>query len=154
MVDPMRNISCDWDMYETPSNAVLKNRRAFYNLLRRRNEPIKFWWERVQSGFLSCEFPIFTKFLLIDRFFSGLNHCELEIIQSLHLWTLEKVVGVFLNENTDLEHNESNLAEDEYIIPNEIIPLDIVKSEPVREFFEYLYFYVIEFCTNANVFLF
>lgn len=122
---------CDWDSYKTPSNTVLKNRREFYSLQRKRREPTDQWLSRVKSCIRHCEFPTTIEFLLIDRFVCELNGAELKIIQSANTWTLNQLLECFLDKNNDTGNIEANSAVDENVNQNQNIPLDIVKSEPV-----------------------
>lgn len=121
----------DWDLYKSPSNEILRNRRAFYGLQRKKHERMQQWLKRVQSSIRRCEFPKIVEFLLIDRFVCGLNNTELKTIQSVHTWTLKRLVDMFLSQNIEPEPTESNSAHDEFIIPNQISAADLIKSEPV-----------------------
>lgn len=122
---------CDWRVYRTPSNEILRNRRTFYGLQRRIQEPVQQWLKRIQTGIRGCEFPKIIEFLLIDRFVCGLNSTELKSIRRVHTWTLKQLMEMFLTQNIESDPIESNSAHDEYIIPNQILAVDLIKSEPV-----------------------
>lgn len=130
MVDQLDTV-CDWNVYKAPSDAILLNRRAFYGLQRKRREPIEQWWKRVQSCIRCCEFPTVIEFFLIDRFVCGFYNSELKTIRTVHSWTLERIMETFLTQNIEPEPIEQNSADNEYIISNQIMSLDLIKSEPV-----------------------
>lgn len=127
MVDTL----CDWNVYKTPTNEILRNRRTFYGLQRKNHEQVPQWLKRVQTSVRCCEFPTIIEFLLIDRFMCGLNKSELKGIQSVRSWTLKRLLEWFLTQSIETEPIAPNSAHDVYIIPNQISTVDLIKSEPV-----------------------
>lgn len=118
----------DWNVYKTPTNDLMRNRRAFYCLRRIRCEPMEEWFSRIQKCVRCCELPALCHdFLLIDRFVNGLNSTEVEFIQKTDNWTLKKLLAHLTQHTTVSERSEINSAEDEYITSNQIL----IKSEPV-----------------------
>lgn len=122
---------CDWNAYKAPSNQILRNRREFYGLQRKAHEPVEEWLKRIQSTISCCEFPTIVEFFLIDRFVCGLNRNELETIRCIHNWTIERLVEMFSSQNIENDPTEPNAADSEYIVPNQMLAVDFIKSEPV-----------------------
>lgn len=81
------------DLYETPSNEILRHRRGFYDLWKRCDDQTAAWLDRVQSQISLCEFPplISREYLLIDKFLCELDDDERAFIQSVDTWTLIKL---------------------------------------------------------------
>lgn len=121
MVDSIGNLV----LYRTPSKAVIKNRREFYALRKKRGESTEKWLKRVRTHVNCCEFLTFSEYLLIDKFICGLNNEEIESIQNAHTWTLELLNEYFISQPAG---NAVNTAVDDQ---NQIVSLDIVKCESV-----------------------
>lgn len=126
---------CDWNVYKTPSSEVLRNRRAFYGLQRKSEEPVQQWLKRVQSSIWCCEFPTIIEFLLIDRFVCGLNSKELKTLRRTHSWTAKRLVEMFSTQTIPNGSTAPNLTDSEHIVGNEITAVDLIKSEPVCYYF-------------------
>lgn len=129
----LKNRVFNLDLYEIPLNEILQEHREFYGLRREFGESIEHWLKRVQDFLRHCEFPtIIVEFLLIDRFICGLNSSELRTIQSVSKsWTLKQLLEHVLDGNIDTGHMEANSAADYIVNQNQIIPFDLVKTEPV-----------------------
>lgn len=119
----------DWNVYKTPSKQILRNRRAFYGLQRKAQEPVEQWLKRIQSSIRCCEFPSIIEFLLIDRFVCGLNRNELKTIQCVQNWTVNQLIDMFSNQNIKNDSTEPNLT----YSPNQILAVNLIKSERVCE---------------------
>lgn len=102
----MFDITRKQDLYKTPKKEIIKIRKAFYDLKRRKNEPTDKWLKRVQKCIDCCDFPIFMEFLLIDRFVCGLSKAEIEIILKTETWSLEQLLENFLNRNGGEDKDE------------------------------------------------
>lgn len=122
---------CDWSVYKTPSSQTLRNRQAFYGLQRKAHEPIEQWLNRIQSSIRCCEFSTMFEFLLIDRFICGLNRSELKTLRCVRSWTVKRLVEMFSSQNIEDDPTEPNLADSEYIVSNQMLAVDVMKSEPV-----------------------
>lgn len=141
----------DLNAYKMPNKKIREQRKVFYDLHRNDDEPMPLWLNRVEGVSNRCEFPVFAKFMLIDKFVSALNDDEVEmIIQSdvrRRTWSYKQLREYALNhkdgkpENTQqMESDDKNPADNDQTPPNndqpngEVIPVDlnIVKPEPVR----------------------
>lgn len=146
--------------YKIPTKKILDQRKVFHDLHRNDDESIELWLNRVESVTNRCEFPVFAKFMLIDKFACGLDNDEIELmIQSdarRRTWSykqLREYISSYKNDvpkdkrstEWNIETTEDNEENDEIVENNvqsnevtpdgdEIIPVDlkIVKSEPVR----------------------
>lgn len=137
----MVDLVCDWNvLYEAPSNQILRNRRAFYGLKRKAKETVEQWLKRIQSSIRCCEFPTIIEFLLIDRFVCGLNRNELKIMRCVQGWTVKQLIDMFSIQNIVNDTPESNFADSEYIVPNQMLTADLIKSEPVCYYFHLFLF--------------
>lgn len=92
---------CDWNLYKTPSDEILRHRKELYNLWRRIDDQTATWLNRVQRQIDRCDFPplISREFLLIDRFVCDLNANAREFIQSVDTWTLDQLNEYFADQN-------------------------------------------------------
>lgn len=77
-------------LYKTPSNEIVRHRRAFYGLWKRCDDQTGTWLDRVQNQIRLCEFPpiLSPEYLLIDKFVCELGDDERTLIQSIDTWTL------------------------------------------------------------------
>lgn len=125
MIEPLDAL----DLYKIPSDAVLKHRKEFYSLARRKNDQTKIWLNRVQEHIKHCKFPKLVEYLLIDRFVCELNRAEKNSIRAVaETWVLKQLSEYLGNGLTDTEHRDAN--EDECIDTNQDKPsIDIVKFE-------------------------
>lgn len=73
---------CNWDFYKIPTIEILQYRTAFYSLRRRHDQSIEQWLKRVRELIDFCKFPLFYKYLLMDRFICGLNFVELQALEN------------------------------------------------------------------------
>lgn len=133
MLKAMTNLNS----YKIPTQKIRDQRKIFYDLHRNDAEPSDLWLKRVESAINRCEYPVFAKFLLIDKFMCELNADEIElIIQSdvrRRTWSYKQLGECILNCKKVMPHIESNTIPDNAVQPNDAkIPLDIVKTEPVR----------------------
>lgn len=107
---------CNWDFYRIPSQSILQMRKAFYSLHRENDETTDQWLNRVRSSVRNCEFPLFFKYLMMDRFVCGLNTNELKTIQSAGKYsTLDQLVDHFTDRNINSRHIEIDLTIDNNI---------------------------------------
>lgn len=81
---------CGVDLYEIPSDTVLKHRKVFYGLWRRSDDQTTTWLERVRNCIRRCEFPKLIEYLLIDRFVCELNQKEKNSIRAAaEIWSFK-----------------------------------------------------------------
>lgn len=96
---------CNWDFYKIPTIEILQYRTAFYSLRRRHDQSIEQWLKRVRELIDFCKFPLFFKYLLMDRFICGLDIVELNMIQSAGKFsTLEELL-----ENLSQQKKQPNI---------------------------------------------
>lgn len=141
----------DLNAYKMPTQKIREQRKVFYDLHRNDDESMELWLNRVEGASNRCEFPVFAKFMLIDKFVSALDTDEIEmIIQSdvrRRTWSYKQLREYALNHKNEKPKNDARQMEStEKPIDNgetppndeqpndEKIPVDlnIVKSEPVR----------------------
>lgn len=89
------------DLYTTPSDVILKNRKRFYGLRRKSDESPTIWLKRVQNAIKRCNYPSLIEFFLIDKFICGLINTEKEAIQSASTWSLKRIAEFFSESNVD-----------------------------------------------------
>lgn len=125
MADTVFNLQ----LYTIQSNEILRNRRAFYGLLRRSEDKTTAWLKQVKNCIRRCEYPkIIMEFLLFDRFICELNDNELTSMESVNKsWTLQQLLEHFYGTG----HIETVSAVVDIAKQNENTVLDSVKSEPV-----------------------
>lgn len=111
------------DLYKAPKKEILKNRKAFYELKRRKSESIDKWLQRIQKCIDCCDFPDFVEFLVIDRFVCSLNKAEMEIILNTEAWSLKQLLEHFLNRNGDKVKSDK---------PKRNVPASPMHSESVN----------------------
>lgn len=129
MLKAMTNLNA----YKIPSKKIRQNRRMLYDLHRNDDEPIDLWLDRVERGINCCEYPVFAKFLLIDKFMSEISGDEIEMmIQSdarRRTWSYKQLREYILDWNKRIRHIDTNIIPDKN---DEMIPLNLIKTEPVR----------------------
>lgn len=120
----------DSELYKIPSDAVIKHRKEFYALVRKKDEQSKVWLNRVQKQMKCCKFPKLVEYLLIDKFMCELNHDEKNAIRiASGIWSVKQ-----LNEYFDHELRSQKYRAAKEIIhtdqgADECKTLDIVKLE-------------------------
>lgn len=115
--------------YKMPSPEIRYNRKKFYDLHRRFEEPIEKWLKRIETRINHCDFAEFTEYLLIDKFVGDLNDLEFEVMRNTRLtWSFKQLRGYIW----DIMKTDNNTMSEEtdYGI-GEIPVMDIVKSQPV-----------------------
>lgn len=104
----MTETVCNWDFYKIPTIEILQYRTAFYNLRRRNDQSIEQWLKRVRELIGYCKFPLFFKYLLMDRFICGLNIVEIQKIQSVGKFsTLEELLEILSGKNKQPKINSA-----------------------------------------------
>lgn len=132
MVDSAAN----WDFYKIPTIEILQYRSAFYRLRRPCNQPLEQWLTRIKNCLGFCQFPLFYKYLLMDRFICGLTIVELKLIQSAGKYsTLEELLAFITKQTNHPERITPSRTVDvsvNQINQSENAPsLELVKFEPV-----------------------
>lgn len=61
-------------IYKTPSRSAFQCRKFFHSIEKKPNEELDQWLCRIQTAIVGCDFDVFTEFMLIEKFISGL--CE------------------------------------------------------------------------------
>lgn len=123
--------------YKVPSEKVRQNRRAFYELHRKRDEDIKTWFDRIQSVVnICCKFGRCRQFFIIDKFVSELRTDEIERIEHAITdnWSLQQLSKYFVDEHVSMKITSSNVvAENAY--ENQEWTVKTIKCEAVSSFF-------------------
>lgn len=70
MTDFLKTFS---NFYRTPTEAILQHRQTFYLIQKESTEPIAEWFCRIRSAIEHCDFGDIGDFLVIDKFFCGLD---------------------------------------------------------------------------------
>lgn len=125
--------------YKIPSKKIRDQRKIFYDLHRIDDEMSESWLNRVENATNRCEFPVFAKFLLIDKFMCDLTDGEIELILQSDVrrrtWSYKQLRECISNHKNDAPHIETTTDApiDDAVPPNdELIPVNKIKSEPVR----------------------
>lgn len=137
MLKAMTNLN----LYKIPSKIIRQNRKIFHDLHRNDAEPMELWLDRVESALNRCEYPVFAKFLLIDKFMSEMNNDEIEImVQSdirRYTWSYKQLREYISDQKYHQRHPETNTLPGKDAQSNdELIPLNQIKTEPVRVYFK------------------
>lgn len=125
----------NFDSYRIPSKKIRRNRKSFFDLKKKRDEPVKLWCTHVQNSIDGCAFGKLTEILLIDKFFCELNDRELESFQSTKTWTLQQLTENLFGHSIDTAWIDSGNAQNEN--DNDVLTechepqLDAVKYETV-----------------------
>lgn len=120
MLKAMTNLN----LYKVPATKIREQRKIFYDLQRDDDESMELWLNRVEGVTNRCEFPVFAKFMLIDKFACELSDDEIEmIIQNdvrRRTWTYKQVREYVLNcknekpkDKQSIECNEKTTDNDE-----------------------------------------
>lgn len=99
----MAELDLNLSFYKTPSDEILRHRRAFYVLWKRCDDHPTTWLNRVQSQINRCEFPplMSHEFLLVDKFACEVDDEYREFIQSVDTWTLDQLMEYFSHQKVD-----------------------------------------------------
>lgn len=112
------------NFYETPSEAILQNRRAFYLSQKENAEPIAQWFYRIRQSTRSCNFGTLNDFLLIDKFICGLDSDEVQWIRQTDMWSLDQWINAIID-----QINKDTTTEDLTILDNFLkVELDNIVS--------------------------
>lgn len=88
--------------YKIPSPKIRHNRKLFYGLYRKFEEPIEKWLKRVEIRINRCDFAKLTEYFLIDKFVGELNDVEFDVMQSTRrTWSLKQLREYILDERND-----------------------------------------------------
>lgn len=127
----------DLNAYKIPTKKIRDQRKVFYDLHRNDAEPSDSWLKRVECAVNRCEFPVFAKFLLIDKFMCELTNDEIELILQSDVrrrtWSYKQLREFIFNPRNDVPHIELKTSAATPDNEQPIIPLDIVKTEPVSQ---------------------
>lgn len=130
----------NWNLYKTPSDKILRQRKEFYGLWRRADDQTTKWLNRIQCQFNRCDFPplISREYLLIDQFMCELNDDEKAFIGTVKSWTLAELIENFLHRKqvNNRPMNASSESTNHYSeVQSSPPPLPIaVTSESVSKF--------------------
>lgn len=103
------SVSVHPNFYETPSEAILQNRNAFYLSQKDNAEPIAQWFYRIRQSIENCNFGSLTDFLLIDKFICSLNSEEVRWIRKTDMWSLDQWINAIIDQ-LNTETNPQNLT--------------------------------------------
>lgn len=139
-------------LYKIPSEEILQNRRAFYDLWRRSDDKTVAWMKRIQNCIQCCDYPkIIMDFLLFDRFVCGLNANESKSIQSvIEYWSLDELLEYFSKKNNDTIYININSLIDKNVKQHQTIALAVVKTEPVCDYPQKISIFVKILNSNYN----
>lgn len=142
----MTEINSNLNLYQVPSNDILRYRKEFYDLWRRIDDPSMTWLNRVQNQIERCEFPplMSREYILIDRFMCELNDDEKDIVGTVEAWTPTELTEYFLHQKQTNDHqmNEASAITESIDQHSEVrsSPLLIaVRSESVSKFVNFLF---------------
>lgn len=77
--------------YETPTDSILESRRTFYLTKKEATEPIAEWLCRIRDAIEHCDFGAFSNFLIIDKFFCGLDDDAKRWLRKTKTWSMEQL---------------------------------------------------------------
>lgn len=94
--------------YEIPTDTVLQHRKTFYSTQKETEEPITEWFYRIRSIIEYCDYGDFSNFLIIDKFFCGLDDDAKRWLRKTKTWSTDRLFQAitdpkFLNENANSE---------------------------------------------------
>lgn len=96
------------NFYQTPTDTVLQHRDAFYSIQKETTETIVDWFSRVRAAVEHCNFGDLAEFLIIDKFFCGLDDDAKRLLRKTNTWSTEQLYRTvtdpqFISE-TKIEH--------------------------------------------------
>lgn len=89
--------------YETPNDTVLQHRTAFYSIKKENTEPAADWFGRIRSVIEQCDFGNMDNFLIIDKFFCGLDNDTKRLLQKTKVWSVEQLYQTITHPNFTIE---------------------------------------------------
>lgn len=127
----MSNTTENLHFYKIVSPKIRHNRKLFYSLLRKFEEPIEKWLNRIETRINRCDFAKFSEYILLDKFFSELNKEEIDIIGcERQTWTIKQLRQYLWVENIDTAHIGGNatFSNNRNVKANEAITMDSMES--------------------------
>lgn len=130
----MVEIAYNLELYKVPSDAVLQNRKKFYNLRREEDEKTKIWLDRVENCINCCEFPKFVIYLLIDKFIGELDTVERENVRAAaDTWSLRQIFEHFSHPNVGSHfgaHRNETVKDDLLKTPDQSQQIQLPLTSP------------------------
>lgn len=96
------------NFYQTPTDTVLQHRNAFYSIQKETTEPVVDWFCRIRGAIEHCNFGDLDNFLVIDKFFCGLDDNAKRLLRQTNTWSAEQLYRAvtdlkLLSETKDLD---------------------------------------------------
>lgn len=113
--------------YQTPTEAVLQHRENFYSTQKEITEPIAEWFYRIRKLVIEhCDYgDDFGNFLIIDKFFCGLDDDTKRLLRKTKTWSADQLIQAithptFFIETTDLDAIAANQLEIDELLKIEL----------------------------------
>lgn len=75
------------NFYQTPTDTVLQHRNAFYSIQKETTETVANWFCRIRRATEYCDFGDLGDFLVIDKFFCGLDDDAKQLLRQTNTWS-------------------------------------------------------------------
>lgn len=96
--------------YEIPTDAILEHRKHFYSTEKEATEPVAEWFCRIRNAIEHCEFGGFSNFLIIDKFFCGLDDDAKRWLRKTKSWSTDQLYHEILDSKFLIESIDSQDA--------------------------------------------
>lgn len=93
--------------YEIPTDAILEHRKFFYSTQKEATEPVAEWFCRIRNVIEHCEFGDFSNFLIIDKFFCGLNDDAKRWLRKTKTWSTDQLYQEIIDSKFLIEATDS-----------------------------------------------
>lgn len=121
--------------YQTPSGVVLQNRKAFYLSQKESAEPITQWFHRIRDAIEDCNFGTLTDFLVIDKFFSGLDSDEIRWMRRTDSWSLDQLFQAVLDpKSPSIKNQRIDVDTEQSTVINEFLKVELVDIVSANDF--------------------
>lgn len=113
--------------YEIPTDAVLEHRKKFYSTEKELTEPIAEWFCRIRSAIEHCDYGDFSNFLIIDKFFCGLDADAKRWLRKTKAWSADQLVQALVDPKSLIESTDSEggIAAENRLGIDEILKIEL-----------------------------
>lgn len=111
-------------MYELPSKSAFVQRKLFHANQRDQNETAHEWFYRVFECLNGCKFGEYADFMLIDKFFSGLDNDSFDEYAVKTTFTIDEALSIGFQHKQSFESRLETVP-----LAHEYLPIDHIKVE-------------------------
>ncbi|XP_031624092.1 zinc finger protein 664-like [Contarinia nasturtii] len=108
-----KNTKLQMTEFTSPSLVVFQSRRLFHMCQRKQADNITDWFDQIRAQITKCMYGVYNDFMLIDKFLSGLNDNDFEIISRSNLCS-EKQLSNFVKQLNFQTNDDEEEPQDKY----------------------------------------